>query len=763
MALKKEQRQIPYSTRISVNRGSGFSSLANAYKNRSDAFDQLTNAFAGTMLEEIQYRGKKIGKEAAENVKFALDENGNRVPVETFKPRTRSEQDVYERDLANRYVLEATKQGKQIVAQSAFNAKENNLSQDAFDADVSTKLDILYSSLPDNVRYLTETYVEDARHQSWLNVMQTYSAKQKAINLKNDESDINILLSDALAGNTTLDEVQEQIALYKSGDYYINNSVEIERNLKGAIEFGSLKRKIFTKPINQMTPVELQNALNDAIALEEALAGRDGGTTSNGINLTSEYVYGLLPDNVIRNNAKQDMNGYASNLNQVLADQTIIGNLGSTIDKVIDTGNTGLLAGVDQKDIVDLLDTTYLSDKLVNIYPYNPINLDDPNNAMYMSNPNGEGYVINPQSIGYAVAAYKTTGKLSSYWENRLNNEIMANANNTMSDVEASGLLDAMFNDTDVRPIKNKDSSITLRVFTRDNFANINLDSSTKMKLKVMHNLYNSGKDTQEIIEYFKEVDKLGTLNYTDQQLVDMSGRYKTFNELSEKANTIMNNVLDDINLDDAKILSPFLKDLQLSKIKNMRASLHLTGNVKEHIRNYLRAGGPLKRDADLKKLVTNYVNGLLQGPTTEYGISVWNWNQDGFSPFVGEDDVLTPNTYSLALYPLEKTAMVNGKADWIENVIYEKIRSSDDYNNKDDLSMKADGGLGKNKYTLGNIVRVEPIDDTEPVLYHILYDNNGIITEFKDEDGFPLILDIELEKQKFRDRFSNQPRGSDM
>jgi hypothetical protein len=763
MALKKETKQTSYTSRISVNRGAGFSSLANAYKSQSDAFDQLTNAYASTMLDEIQTRGKKIGKEAAENVKFALDENGNRVPVETFKPRTRSEQEVYERDLANRYILEATKQGKQIVAESALNAKNNNLSHQSFDEDVTAKLDALYGSLPDNVRYLTETYVEDARHQSWLNVMQTYTARQKAINLKNDEADIDILLGSALAGNLSPEEIQEELSLYKSGDYYTNNSKDIERNLAGAIGFGQLKSKLFPKPINEMTPNELQNALNDAIALEEALSGRDGGVTSSGVNLTSEYVYGLLPDGVIRNNAKQNMNAYASNLNIVLSDKMITGSMGPIIDNVLDTGNTGLLAGAEENDIIDYLDTNALPEKLQTIYPFNIANPDDPNNAMYMPNPNGEGYVINPQSVSYAAATIKTTGKLSTYWENKLNNEIMANVNNTMSDVEASGLLDAMFNDTDVKYIKNQDSTVTVRVFTRDNFANINLDASTKMKLKVMHTLYNSGKDTEEIIDYFKDVDKLGTLNYTDQQLVEMTGRYKTFNELTEKANTIMNDVFDDISLDDAKAFNPFLQDLELSKIKNMRASLNLTGKVKEHIRNYIRAGGQLRKDAELEQLVTNYVNGLLYGPTTEYGISVWNWNQDGFSPFVGEDDVLTPNTYSVSLYPLEKTAMVNGKANWIENVIYEKIRGSADYNNEKDLSMKTDGGLGKNKYTLGNIVRVEPIDDTEPVLYNILYDNNGVITQYKDEDGFPLVLDIELEKQRFKNRFSNQPRGSDM
>ena len=100
-----------------------------------------------------------------------------------------------------------------------------------------------------------------------------------------------------------------------------------------------------------MTPNELQNALNDAIALEEALSGRDGGVTSSGVNLTSEYVYGLLPDAVIRNNAKQNMNSFSSNINQLLSDKTIIGNLGPNWKANLATLES--LANKTQREYVD--------------------------------------------------------------------------------------------------------------------------------------------------------------------------------------------------------------------------------------------------------------------------------------------------------------------------------------------------------------------------------------------------------------------------
>lgn len=60
MALKREQQQVDYATKISVNRGTGFNSLANAYKSRANTFENLTDSFAKVMLNEIQTRGKKL-------------------------------------------------------------------------------------------------------------------------------------------------------------------------------------------------------------------------------------------------------------------------------------------------------------------------------------------------------------------------------------------------------------------------------------------------------------------------------------------------------------------------------------------------------------------------------------------------------------------------------------------------------------------------------------------------------------------------------
>lgn len=97
MALKREQQQVDYATKISVNRGTGFNSLANAYKSRANTFENLTDSFAKVMLNEIQTRGKKIGEDAAENVEFVTNNNGALVPVENFVPVTRTSQAAYEK------------------------------------------------------------------------------------------------------------------------------------------------------------------------------------------------------------------------------------------------------------------------------------------------------------------------------------------------------------------------------------------------------------------------------------------------------------------------------------------------------------------------------------------------------------------------------------------------------------------------------------------------------------------------------------------
>mgnify|MGYP003116503697 FL=1 len=244
MALKREQAQTRYATKIAVNRGTGFSSLANAYNKRSESFDQLTDAYAKTVLDEIQTQGKKIGQEAAENVQF-VDElitreqpDGSTLsfttkkPVTDYAPRTRSEQDAYEKELAQRYVLEIRKLGRQQVREKSQFAKDNYLSHDEFDDSIQPILEALLADVPPNVRNLASTYIEEDRHQAWISVMDNQRRYNETVAANADKLEINELISQVGIGFKTVDDAKLELEnLYSENLYYKLNRTEILDNI----------------------------------------------------------------------------------------------------------------------------------------------------------------------------------------------------------------------------------------------------------------------------------------------------------------------------------------------------------------------------------------------------------------------------------------------------------------------------------------------------------------------------------------------------
>ena len=197
MALKREQQQVDYATKISVNRGTGFNSLANAYKSRANTFENLTDSFAKVMLNEIQTRGKKIGEDAAENVEFVTNNNGALVPVENFVPVTRTSQAAYEKDLSARYILETVSAGNKIIADIETEFRNNRQSHTAFDAEVSSQIDALTADLPADVRNLAVTQLANQQFQAYNRVMTTYMTDQRAQADKQSEYSYDVLVDKA--------------------------------------------------------------------------------------------------------------------------------------------------------------------------------------------------------------------------------------------------------------------------------------------------------------------------------------------------------------------------------------------------------------------------------------------------------------------------------------------------------------------------------------------------------------------------------------
>lgn len=727
MALKKETRQVPYSTRISVNRGSGYASLSNAYKSRSDAFDQLTNAFAGTMLEEIQNRGKKIGKEAAENVQFVPDESGYRVPVETFKPRTRSEQEVYERDLANRYILEATKQGKQIVAERAMIAKNNFDSQDKFDQDLLPLLDNFYSTLPANVRTVAETYIEDYRHQNWLSVYSNHQAEERRITNEQDSANADEIYRNVRLGADLQTELSQ---LNTNGQWYRENGQTYTRDITGLSNYIKWRstRPEFQKSIIDMTPSELQDMLDLSQAVKEVLAG---GPMSNILSeISTEELNSWFPTDSLASKEIAQLNIDITDINRRLTLDRQSTVLVPTMSSVIDSGNIKSIYVYPRSEIVATLDSGQLDAKIIEAF----------------------GGDIDPENLTFAAGTIRSLGVVKTPTANYLNQGARSNESEFYQNFYNSGIGNALF--AERRISENDDGETVIDYF--DFSGNVNLNQDTVDRLRVAHYLMQEGYTAEQVSKRFVEIDNANRISFTNSELIKAHGRYDSTVEFESKIMSIADDYMSNIRIADTKLKN---EATNLPKNKNMVVSLRLNSRLKEFAYNHIRKGGEIKNDSELEQLIGSHINGIVNGSSSEYGVSKWNWSQDGLSPYIGDSGKISYTSYSISLYPLEETARLeDGDNTWIEPIIYEKIKQSTAYKNDTDRKLK--GSLGTGDFVLGKKIRVDLIDDLSPPVYTILFEDDGVIEQFNlgdDIDNEPIYIDIEKEKAKELNRRKNQ------
>lgn len=727
MALKKETRQVPYSTRISVNRGSGYTSLANAYKSRSDAFDQLTNAFAGTMLEEIQYRGKKIGKEAAENVKFVPDESGYRVPVETFKPRTRSEQEAYERDLANRYILEATKQGKQIVAERAMIAKENFDSQDKFDQDLLPLLDSFYSALPANVRTVAETYIEDYRHQNWLSVYSNHQAEEKRIAFEQDKNNADVLYRNVRQGGD-LDTEMEQ--LNTNGQWYRESGEVYKRDITGLANYTKWRssRPEFQKSIIDMTTSELQDMLDLSQAIKEGLGGGPIADILSGV--TKEDLNNWFPTDSLASKEIAQLNSDITDINRRITLDRQGTVLVPTMETAIDSGNINSTYVYPRAELIKALDSGQLDNKIIEVF----------------------GGDVDPQNLTFATGTITALGILKTSQANYINQGSNSNLPDFYENFYNSGMGNALFAE---RKVYENDNGETIIDYF-DYSGNVNLRQDTIDRLRVAYYLMQEGYSAEQVSQRFTDIDNAKRNTFTNAQLIEAHGRYKSTVEFESKVMNISDDYLSDIRIANTKLAN---EAENLPKNKNMVVSLRLNSRIKEFAYNYIRKGGIIENDASLEQLIGSYLNGVINNRSSEYGVSKWNWSQDGLSPYIGDSGKTSYTSYSVSLYPLEETARLeDGDNTWIIPIVYDQIKRSTAYNNPRDRTLK--NKLGTGDFVLGNKIRVDLIDDLSPPVYTILFENEGVIEQFNigDEDNFePLYIDVYKEKAKELARRKNQ------
>jgi hemoglobin-like flavoprotein len=73
MAIKKYEQQTRFVNEIGVNRGAGFTTAANEFKNRATAFDNILDAVSSTEIKRLKQEGALKGEKAAETIPYVQE------------------------------------------------------------------------------------------------------------------------------------------------------------------------------------------------------------------------------------------------------------------------------------------------------------------------------------------------------------------------------------------------------------------------------------------------------------------------------------------------------------------------------------------------------------------------------------------------------------------------------------------------------------------------------------------------------------------
>mgnify|MGYP003134593031 CR=1 FL=1 len=175
MAIKREKRQVEYSTKIGVNRGSGIASAAQAKAQESQIFDRILTQQADENLKRLQERGERLGLDRATKTKFStiskdIDIDGTiqtvNVPImpETPTGMGLTEAKTYQKNIVDLFNARMKTDIDSQILQASREAVMNNATPDIFDRDLDVRLKPFFDAMPDgSYRQLMRTYAQERK------------------------------------------------------------------------------------------------------------------------------------------------------------------------------------------------------------------------------------------------------------------------------------------------------------------------------------------------------------------------------------------------------------------------------------------------------------------------------------------------------------------------------------------------------------------------------------------------------------------------
>jgi hypothetical protein len=386
-------------------------------------------------------------------------------------------------------------------------------------------------------------------------------------------------------------------------------------------------------------------------------------------------------------------------------------------------------------------------EEFVELYPFDPINADNPNNRLY-----NEDGTINKNAVllstQYAIFTLDENGQMSTPLMNELIATADSRSENLIEKFMLSGLGDAMFEKYEIIKAPN---GRTTAVFN-DISGHIDLPKRVLNALRFINNQAKVGNSPEEISQKLSKrtTDMLeNPQDYTLSELIRQQGGPTQGMEFMDQVylatekslKEIANAYYDETSEGDAVVGTRFGKSSYATAV----TSIAVQRLLEDHIYDLMVSNTPLDSNAAIKDEVKKYLVGLIRN-NSNFGYSQYHWSQDGFALQVGDVDFNKVSSVgTLAILPFEKQMSVNGDYTWAIDMVNGYIRQSDLYE---------EGYLKDQNAKFGGRIRVDALDYTSPARYALIHiDTDGFIQPLT-VGGEDIIIDARSEKEKYIQKF---------
>ena len=208
MALKREDRET-FASQIGVNRGTGFSALAQTSRNQASRIEESIDKFSQRSIQRIREKGQRTGKDLAETYTPKIESRTFKFTDSKGRPRTskinivaepviperivtKAGAETFERLAYIKYETSLKNEARNLITQSANEAKFEHLNGEEFAFIAASRLQPLIDNSRDSTREYLQLSMDQLIKDTQLDIQAQYDiveVKRKVIEATSDFTD----------------------------------------------------------------------------------------------------------------------------------------------------------------------------------------------------------------------------------------------------------------------------------------------------------------------------------------------------------------------------------------------------------------------------------------------------------------------------------------------------------------------------------------------------------------------------------------------